>query len=249
MAEVKPGKHKVHLSAPGYFDADREVIAVPGTPWPVEVPLTERPALVNIGTDASAEISVDGRMVATTPLAQPLQLSSGTHLIVTARNGYKAFTRELTIERGQSATVPVSFERSGQRVVSYAFLGAGVVALVASGVFLGLTLSEQGQAKSILDKSQTQNLTGDDLNIYSSAIDARNMWRPVAAATLGAGVAAIAIGTLLYAFDRPTVTAAASQPHENPSPPAPPVRPHDMEMSATPLLGPGLLGASLTGRF
>ncbi len=250
MAEVKPGKHQVHLSAPGYIDADRDVTAVPGTPWPLEVALTERPALVTITTGASAEISIDGRAVGTTPLSQPLQLSSGTHLIVIARNGYKAYTRELTVERGQSAAVPVSFERSGQRVVSYLFLGAGVASLLTSGVFLGLTLSAQGQAKTIYDRGQSQNLTGLDLTNYASDVDARNTWRPVAAATLAGGLAAVAIGTILYTFDHPSVTGAASQPREKQGPsPSAPARSHDMEMSAVPLVGPGLVGASLGGRF
>jgi hypothetical protein len=249
MVDVKPGKHKVRVLADGFVDEERAVSVSPGGTAPVEITLRERPALLSVKADDGADVVVDGRMLGTTPLPRPLEVPSGAHFIALLKNGHKAFTREVTLERAKGTTVTAHFETTGQRVVSYGFLGAGVVGLVAGGVFVGVTLYEQGQAQNVLDRMGKMNLSPPDLDTYNHAVDARDMWRTASVVTLGVSVVALATGLTLYAFDKPT-PGIVGPPQETPKPNAPPPpREPSMEMSAIPLVGPGVVGAGVIGRF
>src|SRR5579875_2747464 len=98
--DVTPTKHHVHVWADGYFDEERDAIAAQGSLVALDVPLREKPALLMVALDAGASIMVDGRPVATTPLPRPIELPAGTHFVAVTKNGYQAFTREVTLTRG-----------------------------------------------------------------------------------------------------------------------------------------------------
>jgi hypothetical protein len=247
MEEVAPGKHKVRVSADGYYDEEREVSVLPGATAPQEISLREKPALVTIEGPDGAEVAIDGRTVGTTPFVRPLEASSGRHLFAFLRNGRKPVTREVTLERNSRMTIPVHFETSGQRIAAFGLLAGGGVAVLTGGAFVAVALVEQGRAEDVLDRQKVGNLKSSDLDTYRQAANARDTWRTASVATLGAGVAALTAGALLYVFDKPT-PAAVPQTIE----PGPVTKPHPaepMEVSGVPLFGPGVLGAQVVGRF
>jgi len=244
MQAVAPGRHKVVVSAPGYFDEQRDVVALAGTVVPSEISLREKPAELTIATDAVAEVSVDGRVLARTPLARPIELPSGAHFIAITRNGYKLVARTVTVERDQAVRLDVHFEPSRQRVTSLVMLGASAVTLAAGGAFAGAALVQQSNAQQVLNEAKTGNIAGLARVEYDQAITLRDSWRTAAAATLGVGAAALAVGALLYYLDAPVVGAVPPASHEG----APP-KPREMEMSLVPALGPGMVGAAWGGRF
>jgi hypothetical protein len=250
IKNVQPGKHHIKVSADGYFDDERDVTAVKGVPLPVDVPLREKPALVSVSAPDGSDVAIDGRFIATTPLNRPIEVAPGAHLFAVTKNGYKAYTSSMRLERNQHANVAVHFDKTPQRVTSLVLLGTGAASVVAGGVFTVLSFSQQSKAQKVLDQRNTQNILPSDVQAYNDAVDARDRWKTVAMFTYGAGAALIVTGGVLYLFDRPQVTAPAPETPDNAPKPAPEAPKKDMEMmGAAPIVGPGMLGAGVFGRF
>jgi len=250
-AEVKPGKHKIQVSAAGYFPEEREVQAVEGAAIPLEVSLREIPANLSVRTEEGAQVSVDGRFVATTPLLTPIEVPSGRHVIALVKNGRKAHVDTMDFGRGEKKKVEVELVRTPRRTVSYVLMGAGL-ASGAAGVALGLMAAgAQGRAQEILDAANGQgNQTPTDLADYQTARRNRDAFGGAAIVLLGGAVATGGIGALLYLFDQPTVRIPGVQIEPAPAPSAPtPMKERSLEMSAAPIVIPGFYGASLSARF
>ena len=64
---VTPGKHRVKLHAPGFFEAELDVLAVEGRLTIVPHDLKERPGTLRIDSAEGASVWVDGQLVARTP--------------------------------------------------------------------------------------------------------------------------------------------------------------------------------------
>ncbi len=248
MQPLKPGKHRVHVSAPGFQDDDQDVVALPGATVPYEITLREKPALLWVQADAGADIVLDGRTVASTPLQRPVEASSGSHYLAVTKNGRKPFAKEVALERGKTTTVPVHLETTTQRVISYGVLGVGAAGLLAGGAFLTIALVEQGRAQQVLTDKGGHNIGVSEIGTYNDALSARDGWRTAGLVTLGASVAVLATGGILYLFDHPSPTAPGPTQEAPPKPATPPPK-EPMEMSAVPMVGPGSFGAVLVGRF
>jgi hypothetical protein len=248
--EVPAGKHKLKLSADGYFDEEREIQVAPGDSFALDLPLRERPAQLTVKADSGSQVSVDGRPMGQTPMRTPIDVTSGRHLVAITKVGHAPVTRDVTLRRGENQTLDVALGTTGQRRASYVLLASGAAAVVAGGVFTGLTLGAQQTAQDI-GARVPQGITTEDLATYDKAVKDRDRWRAAAALTFGAGVAIGATGFLLYVFDSPSIEIAPSRSEERsePTPPKPASPGDTMEMSATPLWGPGFAGGSIQGRF
>lgn len=249
MADVTPGKHRVKITADGFFDEEHDILAVANNLVPVDFTLKEKPALVSFQVDDGAEISVDGRLAAVTPLARPLELPSGSHLITVTKSGYRSFSQTATLEHGVATKIVVHFDRTTQRVTSYAFLGTGAAVVVLGGVFTVLSFSQQSRAQKVLDAKATGNIEPGQIDTYASAVDARDRWKTAATISFGAGAALVATGAVLYFFDRPGAAIPVGPPPADNAPKPAPTKQPSMEMGATPMIGPGTYGASVVGRF
>jgi hypothetical protein len=248
IEEVKPGKHHVKVTAEGYFDDERDVVALEGGIVAVDVPLREKPAKLMIAGSTGAQISIDGRLTGTTPLAAPLEVPSGHHLVTVTRSGYKAFSEEIVVHRGEAKKVTVALQTTTQRKVSYVFMLGGLAGVAAGAISAGLAVGAQSQAQQIYDKSQTQNIAAKDLEDYDASIQRREDLKKAAGVALGAGVLVGVTGLVLYVFDQPVVTQPSARPVDDAPKPAPKDAP-SMEISAAPMWSPGLVGGALTGRF
>ena len=246
--EVRPGNHPCKVTAAGFFDATHDVMAVEGEFVPVEVTLTERPARLIVMNANGAEVSIDGR-TAGVASAAGISLPAGVHLVAIGRNGHNAYVQEVEFLRGEEKKINVDLGSSGQRKIARGALVLGGAGIVAGGVFTVIALVEEGRAKSVLEKSGTQNLTGDDLSAYDSARTARTTWTDAAIVGFGAGAAIAATGLVLYLFDTPNLTNPTMPPDAKPVPQAPMKRGEPTEIGAAPILAPGFIGGAFTARF
>jgi hypothetical protein len=251
IGDVKPGKHVIHVAAPGFFDEEREVLAAEGSLVAVDIPLREKPARVSVEAASGAQVAVDGRPAGTTPLASPLELASGRHLVTVTRNGSRAYSQEIDVARAETRRLAVPLETTSQRYLSYVLLTTGAAGLVAGGVFTGVSFAAQKQAKDIGDARAAGNITLQQLDDYNAAVDRREAWKKAAGVAFGAGAAVGAVGLLLFAFDQPRLAAPPMHLDEKPRAPepAPTPAPPAMEMSAVPVVSPGFLGGAVSARF
>ncbi len=238
---VTPGKHSLRVSAPGYFDETRELTTVQGGLVAVDVALRERPATLTIVAPRGAEVSVDGRPQGSTPVA-PLELPSGVHTVTLTLNGHDAHSEELELGRGEARELRTGLKKTGQRKASYAVMAAGAGGLIAGGVFTYFALDRQRQAEDTLSALQTRNVDSHKLDAYDRDRAARDRYRTGAFIAYGAGAAVLTVGALMYAFDRPSVTA----PRERPRPSAPTEGP---KVEVGGLLLPGAAAATVRGSF
>jgi hypothetical protein len=247
--EVKAGNHVCKVTAAGYFETTRDVLAVDGEFVPVEVVLTEQPSQLSISGADGAEISIDGRMVGVAS-SSPISLVAGVHLVAVSRNGHNAFVREIEFSRGQEKKIDIDLRMSGQRKIARGALVLGGAGIVAGAVFTVVALVEEGRAKSVLDKEGSQNITNADLATYNSAHDARSTWTDAAIVGFGAGAAIAATGLVLYVFDAPNTTNPTASPDTIPKTQTPPSqRSEPREIGAAPIVAPGFIGGSFTARF
>jgi tetratricopeptide (TPR) repeat protein len=248
MASVPAGTHHVTLSAPGYEEYRRDLVvdAQRGAP-PLDIALQAMPARLTVRAPDGAEVAIDGRLQGVTPLP-PLSVPAGKHFVAVTLNGRDAFSRTLTLERGQNATLQADLHVSTQRTVSWVFLGAGGAGVVAGGVLGYLAIQKQSDARSIASASKSQgNLPPSDLARYNSLSSSRDELRLASVVSLSAGAGAAVIGLVLRAFDQPQ---APLPPAEQAAPGAEkPAAEPSFEISAAPVFSPGTLGASLGGRF
>jgi len=246
---VPAGKHRVVISAEGFFDETREVTAVDGTIIAADVALREKPALVTLQrADDGARVEIDGRFVSTTPLHAPLEIAPGSHLLTVTKNGHEAYARELELGRGETRSLDAKLAPSKQRGVAGWLFVAGGVAVVAGGTFLTVAMVEEGTASSILDARATRNLTAADLDRYDAARRARTSWTAASVAGFGTGAVLAATALVLFVFDPPSTPSTARR--DDPTKPTPRrVEPTEVGVGFTPWLGPNFVGGGAEVRF
>jgi hypothetical protein len=246
FGDLEPGKHRVRVFAEGYFDGEREVSGDRPVDQPVDLPLKERPSLVTVVLDTTADILVDGRIVATAPVGRPIEIPPGPHVLSVAANGKKPLSQEVVLPRGKPFRFEPKLEASGQRVVALTMLGLGAASMVTGGVFGILSLGQESRAKNIQSDRDSGNISADRLDTYNRSIDRRDSFRTVSFVALSAGAAVAAGGALLYLIDHPTVNVLPPRSVE-PTPAPRPSQP--LDLTASPLVGPGLWGGSVSATF
>lgn len=246
---VKEGPHTIILSAEGFIDETHTVSALEGSIVAQDFPLKEKPAQVTVVGDSGARVDVDGRTVGSLPLSAPIPVPSGTHLITVSRNGYDAAIRDVELTRGQSQKLSITLPVSTQRKVAIGFMFAGGAGVLAGATFTGLSIERQDAAKGIIDRSATQNITSGDLVSYQSAVSTHQTWSTASFIAYGAGAALLTTGALLFAFDSPSLSGPAVRERATPQKQDAPKKPEPTEVGFTPLLGPSVVGGTLTGRF
>lgn len=247
IAQVKPGKHVAVVTAPGYQEERREIVTVENAFVAIDVALKESPASLHITGDAGPRVEVDGRLVGTLPLAAPVSVPPGVHIVAVSEPGHDPQVREVHFARNETKKMDVSLRTSSQRKVAYgAFIGAGALG-IASLVFGGLAISKEGTAQDLLSLRAQRPLTPGELGDYQSARDARSSWTTAAIVTgVGAGVVA-ATGLVLYLFDDPSRSTTSIGTEKGDDKPA---KDKDVvDVGFAPVVAPGYAGAGMSGRF
>jgi len=240
IRQVDPGEHLVRVTAPGYADSIRKLVAVNGAIITVDVALAERPAKLVVVAREGALLSIDGRVQGECPFPKPLELQGGSHLITLTLSGFVGVSREQTLVRGETTVVNAPMPRTRQRTVSYIMLGTAASAVTVGGVLTYFAFQQQGAAQAFLDAKGHAPLSAGELSQYDSTRVARDRLRTAALASVGIGAGLAIGGALLIAFDGRRVESQTEQgfpKHEGPT------------ISAQPLAGPGVVGLGAQGTF
>jgi hypothetical protein len=245
VVQVTPGKHTLVISAEGYFEEKRVVDVPAGALQSVDVPLKEKPANLAVKGADGAEVLVDGRLMGRA--GERVDIPHGPHLVTLIQNGHQAYQEEMEFERGTAKELKVKLDPTTQRKVSYGLFGAGAAGIASGAVLMGLAFFEQSRAETILARMQTENILNDDLQTYRGAVQNRDDLRLASGIAFGVSGAVLATGFFLFGFDRPTLE--GPQRRLLPTPQGPKPAGPAMEVSLTPVLGPGIGGAVLRGRF
>ncbi|HLU68662.1 MAG TPA: PEGA domain-containing protein [Kofleriaceae bacterium] len=251
LREIAPGRHRIRVTAEGYFPFDESREVLERQTRLVEVELRPRPAIVSVRSGAGAQVSVDGRPAGTTPLVRPLELSPGAHLVTVTRRGHRPWSREISVDRGERIEVSPTLESTGQRRLSYAVVAASGALALGAGAAFGLSLAAGGDASELEDRRQSQGLTAGELERYQDAVARRDGRMQATWILLGAsGVVALS-GALLYYMDNPRPEAQVGSARE-PASLARGRRPDATRgegPTVTPTAGAGSVGLALGGRF
>ncbi|WP_441292974.1 PEGA domain-containing protein [Sorangium sp. KYC3313] len=244
MAEVQPGKHRIKITADGHVDEEREVVAIEGDILGIDRELRERPALLQVKAPVGAQVTLDGRFVGTTPLPL-LQVAPGKRFFVATKNGYGPFSRELSLRRGERLVIEVGLTSSFQRKMSYGLVAMGVLSAGIGVLTLASGLEEEDQAREIAEKRASQGISEEELGDYRAHLDTRDELANATVGLFGTAAAFALGGFVFYAFDTPNPPPLPARTDPAPARTGGPM----LELSAAPILGPGLGGAGLVGRF
>jgi tetratricopeptide (TPR) repeat protein len=246
IREVEPGKHRVDVSAPGFFPEARDLLAVAGELIPVTMSLRERPGTLVVSTPADADLYVDGVFASRGGERVPLQLSRGPHRLSVAEKGHRVGVEELTLAAGESRDVSVALQETWQRRTARAlFIGGGVA--LGSGILFGvLAVGAEDRAQEFLRKQAMGPVTSAELSDYHGAVADRDRDRLVAVIGLASAAGLLTSGLFLHETDRPDPEDLSPRDGRRPRPPDSTAA---LLRLAPMLRGPGWIGAEVGGRF
>ncbi|MCH9682847.1 MAG: PEGA domain-containing protein [Deltaproteobacteria bacterium] len=239
--DVEPGEHQLRVRAPGYHDTLRTVAIPEGATVPIEVPLTERPATLQIVGPERAELFIDGNRRGQLPAPAAIALSPGNHQVAVARAGRVPFVRDLDLARGAAVELDVELPMTAQRKIAFAAMGLGGAGLVTTTVLAGLALRSQSRARQIEDERRTQGISESRYAQQQQAWQQRDRLRAGAIASGITGGLVLGAGVVLYFTDRPRL---GDRLH-----PPPRARARARSWYALPTAGRGWAGTSVGGRF
>jgi PEGA domain-containing protein len=203
IREVEPGKHRVRVSAPGFYPSERDLSAIPGELTLTPVPLRERPSTLGIWTPPDAEIYIDGAYVSPGGDAVTVRMPSGKHRVAIGQKGHLVALREVTLQRGKTQNVRVTLEQTAQRISSQALFIAGGASLGASLVFSAFAVRAEGSAEEFLRHLEHQNVSPEDLTSYNTSIVNRDRYRLATGVSLATSAGFFITGLFLHELDQP----------------------------------------------
>lgn len=249
IREVEPGKHRLRITAPGFFPTERDLIAIPGELTLTPVPLRERPSTLGIWTSPDADIYIDGAYLSPGGDAVMVQLPSGKHRVAVGQKGHVVALREVTLLRGKTQNIRVVLEQTPQRIGSQVLFIAGGAALGASLVFSAFAIRSEGSAEYFLGRRQYQNVSAADLTSYNAAITDRDRYRLATGVSLAASAGFFITGLFLHELDQPDPQLLyRTAPRPGPGLPPPPAPPK-AQVHVAPIFYENGLGAMLGGTF
>jgi hypothetical protein len=203
IREVEPGKHRVQVSAPGFYPSERELNAIPGELTSTPVPLRERPSTLGIWTSPDADIYIDGAYLCPGGDAVMVSLPSGKHRLAVGQKGHVVALREVTLQRGKTQNIRVVLEQTPQRIASKVLFVAGTASINASLFFGAFAIRAEGRAEDILGDLEEQNVTAADLTSYRTSIVERDRYRLATGVSLAASAGFFITGLFLHELDQP----------------------------------------------
>ena len=208
IREVSPGKHHAHVSAPGYYDLERDITAVAGELILSEMRLTERPTSLYVWAPDGAEIYVDGVYVGEGGPRATIPLAIGPHQLTVTQKGRQVVRRDLQLKRGQAHTEFVTLEPTDQRFVSGLLFVGGGVALSAGIVLSAFAVRSENRAEGFLARQRRRNVSNAELIAYNGSIVERNRFRSAAVIGVASSFGFFITGLFLRELDQPRAPTA-----------------------------------------
>lgn len=210
--EVEPGERTVHVEAPEHLAETLETVAVAGSVVALNVELRPAPGRLAVRAPEGAAIFVDRQPVGRAPLAEPLAVPPGSHLLAVTANGRRPFVQQVELGRGQAAEVDAPLGVTTQRWTAWTLFGVAGGALAAGGVTLALSLDREDEAADLEARHDRQGLTVAEADRYADLEAERDTYT---AWTIGLGSAAgvaLVTATLLWIFDEPDIAGVGLAP-------------------------------------
>ncbi len=245
--EVKPGKHKVVIQAPGYFPEERELYANQSQMTAIDVPLRPMPAKVMIEGRIGAAVTVDGLPMGSLPLVNPLEVDAGERSITVSQNGFVSFTRDYSLARGGETKIKTELGRTRQRIGSFVLFGTGIV-IGGTGVLMALgSAGAYAQGNDIAKQREKGSITAEQLADYDKFRRQQSELLIGSTVAFNLGAAVGALGFLLYYFDEPSI--AKPRPKKDDKGPQKEQSPLMRDLALIPSAGPGFAGLSFGAKF
>lgn len=189
---LKPGAHKIWVTAEGYDEFSTELEVVAGKTHKVSATLKGSPVgylAVSGGGIENSTIYLDGKVLCKTgPCRMPV--AQGKHRVTVKRSGYKPYTRTVTIQAKTEHALKVDLaKKPGRGDAVWAYLFSATFA--AGGVFASL------QSRSIYDQLNDEIAAGSpppDSN--DPRFNRGKLW--TAGADVAYGLAGITLLTAVY---------------------------------------------------
>lgn len=200
-------------------------------PEPKAPPVDPNPAKLVVDAPSGAEVRVDGILVGSLPLPEPITADPGKHHVIITANGNHPYETDVQLTRGKTVTLYADLESTSQRTLSWILISTGAT-MVAVGVGFGVaSVVEHRLARDI--EQGPDDLSPSQQEEFDRAISARDDYRIVSGVMGGAGLATFVTGALFFAFDAPSL----------------PPGTEDSAFTIDPLLSPGFVGAISKLRF
>jgi tetratricopeptide (TPR) repeat protein len=206
IREVLPGKHLAHVEAPGYYEAEREVVALAGELVFSELRLSERPTSLYVWAPLGASIYVDGVFVSGGGSLVTVPLSVGHHQLTVAQKGRRVVRRDIRMKSGQTHTEYVTLEPTTQRSLSELLFIGGGLGLGAGVILSGLAVRSENRAENFLKLiNQRQKVGPAQLAAYDAKIIERTRYRTAAAIGVASSLGCFITGLFLHELDQPSL--------------------------------------------
>jgi tetratricopeptide (TPR) repeat protein len=111
--EIRPGNHKIQVSAKGFVKEERIVQVQPSRDSDVTFALNREPGpgKLHIETEPpEAVVSVDGQQLGTSPMTG--DVAPGEHVLEVALEGYKTIQQQLAIAPGQQLSLKLALQQA-----------------------------------------------------------------------------------------------------------------------------------------
>lgn len=151
---LKPGKHKIWVTADGYDEFYQEVEVVAGETQSINVTLKGSPVgyvSVSGSNVDGAKVYLDGKVLCSSPCRKPV--AQGKHRLTVKRSGYKPYSRTINVPAKQELTLRVDLAKNPGR-------GDAVWAYVFAGLFAGGGVALSMQSEQLYDELSTELLIG-----------------------------------------------------------------------------------------
>ncbi len=202
--EVAPGRHKIRVTADGYFSQALTRTAAEGAIAVIDVELKAQPASLSVVGPDGADVYVAGEQRGVTPLRAPVSLVKGTHRVELIAAGHHACAREVALGNGETRTLRCELEATGARTASLWLFGAAGAVAAGSAVTAGLAFKAQSDALDIeAALERGDGLSAAQISDHQTNTKRRGLLRATAGGLLGGAVAAGVVGALLYLLDTP----------------------------------------------
>jgi hypothetical protein len=194
---IKPGKHKVWITAEGYSEYATEVDVAAGETQAVKGTLTGTPvgrlSVQGLGIE-DATITVDGKVLCERgPCIK--NVPQGEHTVTVTRPNHKTYSRPITVESKTETLVNVGLVAKPSR-------GDAISSYVFSGIFLGLGIFSGVQANNVTTQIKKEIAAGapppdsNDPRLGFTPFKGGKFW--AVTADVGYGLAAITGAFAIY---------------------------------------------------
>jgi tetratricopeptide (TPR) repeat protein len=202
--EVVPGKHSIHVEAAEHLPQTLDTVAVAGSVVALNVALDPQPGAVQVRAPKGARVVVDDRLVGSSPLLGPVELPPGHHQVAVTASGRRPYVRDLELGRGQKMDVEARLELTTQRWFAYGMFATGGALLIGAVATWGVAGVRASQAHDLEAKLDAMmSWTTEEAAQHTALQAQRNDLLRAGAITAAVGVAAGALGLVLWLTDKP----------------------------------------------